>query len=238
MPNAGLPQLTGDGAHYPLTPGGAGRRARAVHRRVRARPWSAAAAAPRPSTCAAWWTGCAARPLTPARPRPEPGVASLYQHVPFRQDTVVPGHRRAHQRQRVQGVPRRAAGRPLGRLRRDRPGADPRRRAPARPVRGLRRAGTAPPTCARSPAGSPPPSTLPLVLDSTEPAVIQAGLELLGGRAVVNSVNYEDGDGPGSRYRPDHAAGRRARRRGDRADHRRARARRAPPSGRSRSPPG
>src|SRR6202043_4175249 len=29
--------------------------------------------------------------------------------------------------------------------------------------------------------------------------VITAGLELLGGRAVVNSVNYEDGDGPGSR---------------------------------------
>jgi len=43
-------------------------------------------------------------------------------------------------------------------------------------------------------------STLPLVIDSTEPAVIQAGLELVGGRAVVNSVNFEDGDAPGSRY--------------------------------------
>jgi 5-methyltetrahydrofolate--homocysteine methyltransferase len=42
-------------------------------------------------------------------------------------------------------------------------------------------------------------ATLPLVLDSTEPAVIEAGLELVGGRAVVNSVNYEDGDGPQSR---------------------------------------
>src|SRR5581483_3160107 len=42
-------------------------------------------------------------------------------------------------------------------------------------------------------------STLPLVLDSTEPAVIEAGLECLGGRSVVNSVNYEDGDGPQSR---------------------------------------
>ncbi|MDX6287216.1 MAG: 5-methyltetrahydrofolate--homocysteine methyltransferase [Frankiales bacterium] len=42
-------------------------------------------------------------------------------------------------------------------------------------------------------------STLPLVLDSTEPAVIQAGLEKLGGRCVINSVNYEDGDGPDSR---------------------------------------
>src|SRR4029077_2231753 len=42
-------------------------------------------------------------------------------------------------------------------------------------------------------------ATLPLVLDSTETDVIEAGLELLGGRAVVNSVNYEDGDGPTSR---------------------------------------
>ncbi len=43
-------------------------------------------------------------------------------------------------------------------------------------------------------------STLPLVIDSTEPEVIKAGLELVGGRAVVNSVNFEDGDGPTSRF--------------------------------------
>jgi 5-methyltetrahydrofolate--homocysteine methyltransferase len=43
-------------------------------------------------------------------------------------------------------------------------------------------------------------STLPIVLDSTEPAVLQAGLERLGGRAVINSANYEDGDGPDSRF--------------------------------------
>src|SRR5256886_8175623 len=36
--------------------------------------------------------------------------------------------------------------------------------------------------------------------DSTEPEVIRAGLERLGGRCVVNSVNYEDGDGRGSRF--------------------------------------
>lgn len=38
------------------------------------------------------------------------------------------------------------------------------------------------------------------MLDSTEPPVLQAGLEHLGGRCAVNSVNYEDGDGPDSRY--------------------------------------
>lgn len=43
-------------------------------------------------------------------------------------------------------------------------------------------------------------STLPIVLDSTEPAVLKAGLEALGGRCVINSVNYEDGDGPTSRF--------------------------------------
>ena len=43
-------------------------------------------------------------------------------------------------------------------------------------------------------------STLPIVLDSTEPAVLKAGLETLGGRSVINSVNYEDGDGPTSRF--------------------------------------
>ena len=43
-------------------------------------------------------------------------------------------------------------------------------------------------------------STLPIVLDSTEPAVLEAGLKQLGGRSVINSVNYEDGDGPNSRF--------------------------------------
>ncbi|MFM9151695.1 MAG: methionine synthase [Candidatus Planktophila sp.] len=43
-------------------------------------------------------------------------------------------------------------------------------------------------------------STLPIMLDSTEPSVLQAGLEQLGGRCIINSVNYEDGDGPTSRF--------------------------------------
>ncbi|GFG68229.1 methionine synthase [Mycobacterium kubicae] len=43
-------------------------------------------------------------------------------------------------------------------------------------------------------------STLPIMLDSTETPVLLAGLEHLGGRCAVNSVNYEDGDGPESRF--------------------------------------
>ena len=42
--------------------------------------------------------------------------------------------------------------------------------------------------------------SLPIVLDSTEPDVLRAGLERLGGRCVINSVNFEDGDGPDSRF--------------------------------------
>jgi len=41
---------------------------------------------------------------------------------------------------------------------------------------------------------------LPIMLDSTEAPVLQAGLERLGGRCAINSVNYEDGDGPDSRF--------------------------------------
>jgi 5-methyltetrahydrofolate--homocysteine methyltransferase len=50
-------------------------------------------------------------------------------------------------------------------------------------------------------------STLPIMLDSTEPAVLQAGLEHLGGRCAVNSVNYEDGAGPDSRFQKIMTAG-------------------------------
>ena len=40
---------------------------------------------------------------------------------------------------------------------------------------------------------------MPLVLDSTEPEVMEAGLMHIGGRAILNSANLEDGQGPGSR---------------------------------------
>ncbi len=39
----------------------------------------------------------------------------------------------------------------------------------------------------------------PVVLDSTEPEVMEAGLERLGGRSLLNSANLEDGEAPGSR---------------------------------------
>jgi 5-methyltetrahydrofolate--homocysteine methyltransferase len=42
-------------------------------------------------------------------------------------------------------------------------------------------------------------ATLPMMLDSTEPEVIEAGLQLIAGKPILNSVNLEDGDADGTR---------------------------------------
>jgi len=44
--------------------------------------------------------------------------------------------------------------------------------------------------------------TLPLMLDSTEPAVIETALKRLGGRAIINSINLEDGEARMNRVMP------------------------------------
>jgi 5-methyltetrahydrofolate--homocysteine methyltransferase len=43
-------------------------------------------------------------------------------------------------------------------------------------------------------------ATVPIMLDSTEPPVIEAGLQWIGGKAILNSVNLEDGDAEGTRF--------------------------------------
>ncbi|HEV7761900.1 MAG TPA: dihydropteroate synthase, partial [Acidimicrobiales bacterium] len=42
--------------------------------------------------------------------------------------------------------------------------------------------------------------TVPLVFDSTEPQVLEAGLQRFGGRAILNSANLEDGEEEGNRF--------------------------------------
>jgi 5-methyltetrahydrofolate--homocysteine methyltransferase len=42
-------------------------------------------------------------------------------------------------------------------------------------------------------------NTLPIMLDSTEPPVIETGLQRIGGKPILNSVNLEEGDAPGTR---------------------------------------
>ena len=201
-PNAGLPELTSHGAYYPLTPD---ELAQAHERFVSefglslvggccgTTPAHVAALVGRLDT-----RRPGGRPLTPRRPRPEPGVASLYAHVPFRQDTAFlaigertnangsKAFREAMIEDRFEDCVAIARsqtrdGAHLLDVCIDYVGRDG--VADMREIAG--RLATA--------------ATLPLVLDSTEPAVIEAGLELIGGRSVVNSVNYEDGDGPDSR---------------------------------------
>ncbi|QNS07206.1 methionine synthase [Streptomyces xanthii] len=198
MPNAGLPILTKDGAHFPLTPvemadaqenfvnsfglsliggccGSTPEHLRQVVERV--------------------------RDLAPAEraPRPEPGASSLYQTVPFRQDTA---YMAIGERTNANGSKKFREAMLEGRwddcveMARDqiREGAHMLDLC----VDYVGRDGVA--DMEELAGRFATASTLPIVLDSTEVDVIQAGLEKLGGRAVINSVNYEDGDGPESRF--------------------------------------
>ncbi|MFJ9089182.1 homocysteine S-methyltransferase family protein, partial [Streptomyces sp. NPDC102384] len=198
MPNAGLPVLTSDGAHFPLTPpemadahetfvrdfglqliggccGSTPEHLRQVVERVRGTE------------------------PTPRTPQPEPGAASLYQTVPFRQDTayMAIGERtNANGSKKFREAMLEARWDDCVEMARDqiREGAHMLDLC----VDYVGRDGVAD---MQELAGRfATASTLPIVLDSTEVPVIRAGLEKLGGRAVINSVNYEDGDGPESRF--------------------------------------
>ena len=137
MPNAGLPVLGKRGAEYPLTPD---ELAEALSGFVRDYGLRLVGGCCGTTPAHVRAVADAIPSVTPARrdPRPEPGVSSLYAPVPFRQDTCGADGGRADQRQRQQGLPRGDARAAVGRLRRDGPRPDPRRRAPDRPQRRLR----------------------------------------------------------------------------------------------------
>ncbi|MFF0475712.1 methionine synthase [Streptomyces sp. NPDC004284] len=198
MPNAGLPVLTKDGAYFPLT---APEMADAQENFVRDYGLSLVG-------------GCCGstpehlrqvvervRGLTPPErsPRPEPGAASLYQTVPFRQDT---SYLAIGERTNANGSKKFREAMLEGRwddcveMARDqiREGAHMLDLC----VDYVGRDGVA--DMEELAGRFATASTLPIVLDSTEVDVLRAGLEKLGGRAVINSVNYEDGDGPESRF--------------------------------------
>jgi 5-methyltetrahydrofolate--homocysteine methyltransferase len=198
MPNAGLPVLSVDGAYYPLTPAELAD-AHDTFTREFGLALVGGCCGTTPEHLAAVVDRVRGRPLADRRPRPEAGVASLYQHVPFRQDTAFlaigertnangsKAFREALLADRFDDCVEIARqqtrdGAHLLDVCVDYVGRD----GAADMGEVVGRLATA--------------STLPLMIDSTEPAVVAAGLEKLGGRAVVNSVNYEDGDGPDSRF--------------------------------------
>jgi 5-methyltetrahydrofolate--homocysteine methyltransferase len=198
MPNAGLPILGPHGAHYPLTPSEL-----ATAQLQFVNDYGAGLVGGCCGTTPAHIAELAAKVhgATPKRPAftDEPGLASLYQHQPFDQTMT---YLSIGERTNANGS--KAFREALLAENWDecleiarsqtREGAhlldvcvDYVGRDGARDARELvSRLATA--------------TTLPLVLDSTEPAVLEAGLECMGGRAMINSVNYEDGDGPTSRF--------------------------------------
>ncbi|MGW4062542.1 methionine synthase [Amycolatopsis sp. NPDC004747] len=198
MPNAGLPELGPDGAVYPLGPealvealtgfvrefgvGLVGGCCGTTDEHIRQLAAAVAGTAP-----------------VPRRPRPEPGVSSLYQAVPFKQDASV---LMIGERTNANGSKAFRTAMLEGRWddcveiarEQTRDGAHLLDLC----VDYVGRDGTA--DMAELAGRLATASTLPIMLDSTEVAVLRAGLERLGGRCAVNSVNYEDGDGPESRF--------------------------------------
>ncbi|WP_416069924.1 methionine synthase [Streptomyces sp. NRRL_ISP-5395] len=198
MPNAGLPVLTKDGAHFPLGPDGL-----ADSQEHFVRDYGLSLIGGCCGTTPAHLKAVVdrARELTPTErdPRPEPGAASLYQHIPFRQDTayLAIGERtNANGSKKFREAMLEARWDDCVEMARDqiREGAHMLDLC----VDYVGRDGVA--DMAELAGRFATASTLPIVLDSTELPVLRAGLEKLGGRAVLNSVNYEDGDGPESRF--------------------------------------
>jgi len=198
MPNAGLPELGPNGAEYKLTPE---ELADSLERFINdyGLVLVGGCCGTTPAHIKAISDKVGGRSLVHRNPAPEPGASSIYQHVPFRQDLT---YMAIGERANANGS--RAFREAL--LAEDwnacidiakeqiRDGAHMLDLS----VDYVGRDGVSDMTKLASLLATA--STLPIVLDSTEPQVLQAGLECLGGRSVVNSVNYEDGDGPDSRF--------------------------------------
>ena len=198
MPNAGLPILQGDGAYYPLTPD---ELATAHEQFIKEYGLAlvGGCCGTTPEHLKAVVDRVGGRALAKRSIEIEPGVASLYQHVPLTQDNtyLAIGERTNANGSRafrdamleenwdecVEIAKKQVRdGAHLLDVSVDYVGRDG--------VKDMQE------IVSRFASAS----TLPLVIDSTEPQVMQAGLELIGGRAVINSVNFEDGDGPNSRF--------------------------------------
>jgi 5-methyltetrahydrofolate--homocysteine methyltransferase len=198
MPNAGLPVLTATGASYPLGPE---ELATAHEQFVKEFGLSlvGGCCGTTPAHMSAVVKRLGGKAPGNRAPHPEPGVASLYQHVSLTQDNT---YLAIGERTNANGSRAFRDALLEGRI-------DDCVEIAKKQVRDgahlldvcvdyVGRDGVADIQEIVTKLASA--STLPLVIDSTEPAVIKAGMELIGGRPVVNSVNFEDGDGPGSRF--------------------------------------
>ena len=198
MPNAGLPQLGPNGATYPLEPA---ELATALDGFVTDYGISliGGCCGTTPAHLAAVVSKLNKRKISTRTPALDPGASSLYQYVPFRQDKtyLAIGERtNANGSRAFRDALLAEDWEKCVEIARDqiRDGAHMLDLS----VDYVGRDGAADMSQIASRFATA--STLPIVLDSTEPNVLKAGLEHLGGRCVINSVNYEDGDGPTSRF--------------------------------------
>jgi 5-methyltetrahydrofolate--homocysteine methyltransferase len=198
MPNAGLPVLGANGASYPLGPG---ELAVALEGFVDDYGISlvGGCCGTTPAHLAAVVEKVSGKAIATRKPELDPGASSLYQYVPFRQDKtyLAIGERtNANGSRAFRDALLAEDWEKCVEIARDqiRDGAHMLDLS----VDYVGRDGAADMSQLASRFATA--STLPIVLDSTEPAVLKAGLEHLGGRCVINSVNYEDGDGPTSRF--------------------------------------
>ena len=198
MPNAGLPELTSDGARYPLTP----EQLADAHDQF-TREFGLAlvggCCGTTPDHIRAVVERVGGREVARREPRHESGASSLYQHVAFRQDA---SYLSVGERTNTNGS---KAFREAMLEARWNDGVEIAREQVRDGAHVLDlcvdyvgRDGAVDMRDAASRLATA--STIPLMIDSTEWQVIEAGLECLGGRSIVNSVHFEDGNGPESNY--------------------------------------
>ncbi len=191
QPNAGLPRVENDQAVYDLSPAGL----RDAHRTFVAEYGVAlvgGCCGTTPAHMAAVVEGL--RDAVPAAraPQPEPGVASLFTAVPYDQDAsvLIVGERaNANGSRRFKRLLEAENFDEMANVVRDQ--AAEGAHIVDVCVDYVGRDGA--PDMERLIGDARGRTTLPIMLDSTEAPVLEAGLKLLGGKPILNSINLEDG---------------------------------------------
>ncbi|MGH9149930.1 MAG: methionine synthase, partial [Acidimicrobiales bacterium] len=198
LPNAGLPSVVGGRMHYDLTPGGlADFQARFITEHGVSVVGGCCGTTP--DHLRAVVERCRDLIPGPRRPRLEPGAASLYTHVPFDQSpsVLMVGERtnakgsKAFDRAMIGGDWETCVRMAQEQVREGAHVLDV-------CVDEVARDGTVDMDEIASRFATQ--VTVPLVLDSTEPPVMEAGLRWIGGKAILNSANLEEGEGEGRRF--------------------------------------
>lgn len=198
MPNAGLPELTADGARYPLGPEGLAE-ALGMYLDEFGLALIGGCCGTTPEHIRLLAEGYSGRPVVARTPQIEEASSSLYIEVPFDQDA---SYLNIGERTNANGSKQFREAMLAGNWEECVEIAKSQARDGAHVldlcVDYVGRDGSV--DMSELAFRLSTAVTLPIVLDSTEPHVLEAGLERLAGRSIINSVNYEDGDGPESRF--------------------------------------